>query len=152
MLAESILNQQGIDWLLGAVAVAGVFKLGTGIVADMKKIREKESTGFPSPLVVRHADQFVSKEEVAKIELDLRNQMKDLRTYVHEAVHEIKGVAQTLQTALAEQGEATQAFFERLDAKNEARVEKIGKRVDEVIDKTPEKIINLLRNTGALKL
>ena len=153
VLAESLLNQQGVDWLIGAVAVAGVVKLVTGIMSDAKKLKEKPSEypALPSPVVVRHADQFVSKEEMQKVEIDLRNQMTELRGYVHDAVHEIKGVANSLRLAVQEQGEATQVYFDKLDTKNEERVRRIGDRVNEVIDKTPEKIIALLKNTGAIK-
>ena len=105
----------------------------------------------PQPLVVRQADQFVTQEQVQKIETDLRHQMVELRGYMHDAVHDIKEVAHAMSLQVRESSESTRELFQSLDARNEARVEKVAKRVDEVIDRTPEKVIGLLRTTGVIK-
>ena len=130
-------------WLVGGLL---------GVVALWKMLKGEKPLLLRQPLEVKFHEVIATKEEVAKIELDLRNQMKELRTYVHEAIHEIAQNVNALKLAQINQTTEMRDLFDGLDARNEARVEKVHNRVNEVIDKMPEKVINLLRNTGALKL
>src|SRR5229473_414134 len=48
----------------------------------------------PQPLAIRFHQEFVTKQELKEHKEDVVNQMKDLRAYVHEQVHQLSNEMQ----------------------------------------------------------
>jgi hypothetical protein len=82
VIAE-VLSSAEATWLITGLGVVGFC---VGIAVGVKKLFFDKPSRFVLPFPVEITKQFATIESLAKLELDVQNQLTEMRTFVHKMI------------------------------------------------------------------
>jgi hypothetical protein len=140
-------------WVLMAIVAmaAGLFLYNQVLTAkvNQKLLSAPPQQSMVQPLIVAMEEKFVTVPHFNEKHLEVRQQLKEVRAYAHDEVHNVRGDINAIRLA----GELRDTLMHKLDERslNQGRViEGMNAKMDRLVDRFADKVEELIRN-GSLK-
>jgi hypothetical protein len=145
IVADALSAAEG-NWLLlglGVLAFLAVLVNHVlGAVQKMKQLRNGTVSPTPLPVIVEKslAEKFVDVPR-----------FKEFTEYVHNAHHTIRNEIQQVELEGEKRGDETKDLIKETNKANERRFEGVHVRMNAIAEEMPQKVIQILRDTGHLR-